>query len=159
MSSTANRLAFAAVATVGLMWPVLVLSATATADPAVGPGVPCLSMVQNFAAAPSAIPDSLQTAASALAAPEPAAPVPPVPVTSLMQGLTALAAPNPAPAPLTPAPPVAAARVVDAAAVAPAAAPPVPLAAPPLVRGLPPPLSGLARASQAPINLFPARRG
>ena len=33
MSRTTNRLAFTVVATVGLMWPVLVLSATAAADP------------------------------------------------------------------------------------------------------------------------------
>jgi hypothetical protein len=84
MSRTTNRLAFTAVATVGLLWPVLVLSATATAEPAASPGVPCLDMVQNFAAAPSAIPESLQTAASALGAPEQAAALPPVPVTSLL---------------------------------------------------------------------------
>jgi hypothetical protein len=79
-SRTTNRLAFAAVATVGLMWPVLVLSATATADPAARPGVPCLDMVQSFAASPSAVPDALQTAADALAPPAPPARVPaPVP--------------------------------------------------------------------------------
>jgi hypothetical protein len=65
---------------VGLMWPVLVLSATATADPSARPGVPCLDMVQSFAASPSAVPDALQTAADALAPPAPPARVPaPVP--------------------------------------------------------------------------------
>jgi hypothetical protein len=150
ISRTANRLAFTAVATVGLMWPGLVLIATATADPAASPGVPCMDMVQNFAAAPSAIPESLQTAASALAAPEPDAPLPPVPLTSLVEGLTAVAAPNPAPV-VPPPPPVAAAPPADAAAVVPPPAPSVPLAAAPLA-GLPPVpvVAGLPPAPPAP---------
>src|SRR5262245_8751763 len=96
MSRTTNRLTLAAMATVGLMWPVVVLRApaTATAEPAVSPGVPCLDMVQDFAATPSAVPDALQTAASALAPPAPApAPAAPAP---------APAAPAPPPGPVPP---------------------------------------------------------
>src|SRR5437867_10510481 len=123
LSHTTNRLSLFAVATISVTWPVL-LSATAAADPAASPGVPCLSMMQSFAAAPSTVPDALQTAASVLAPPAPpppaAQPAPPVPLTSLLQGLTALAAPNPAP---VPPPPVAAAPLVDGAGGVPAAAP------------------------------------
>lgn len=158
MSRTTNRLAFTAVATVGLLWPVVVLSATASAEPAASPGVPCLDMVQNFAAVPSAIPESLQTAASALGAPEQAAPLPPVPLTSLLEGLTAVAAPNPAPvaAVVPPPPPIAAAPLAEAAGLVPPPAPPVPLAAAPLAGGLPPVppvpvVAGLPTAPPVPL--------
>jgi hypothetical protein len=102
MSRTTYRLAISAAATVGLIWPVLVPNASAAADPS--PGVPCLDMVQEFAASPLTIPESLDAAAAALGAgpaaaapaaaavPGPAVPlagapipavVPPVPVVPL----------------------------------------------------------------------------
>jgi len=120
--------------------PVLVLSATATAEPAASPGVPCLDMVQNFAAAPSAIPESLQTAASALSAPNRRRRFHRCLLTSLLAGLTNFAAPDPASvaAVVPPPPPVAAAPLADAAGLVPPPAPPVPLAAAPLAGGLPP---------------------
>jgi hypothetical protein len=157
MSRTINRLAIAAMATAGMFWPVFVLSATATADPAPSPGVPCLDMVQQFAAAPPSIPESLQTAAWALNTPVPeqAAPVPPAPAADVI-AMAAPAQPAPipeaAPAPPVAAPPVAAAPVAEAAGVDPPPAPPVPVAAAPLAGVVPPvpPVPAVAGIPPAP---------
>jgi hypothetical protein len=47
-----NRVAIMAMATAGLFCPVLMLGPTATADSATSPEVPCLDIVQQFAASP-----------------------------------------------------------------------------------------------------------
>ena len=73
MSRTTNRLAFTVVATVGLMWPRSRAERYGRGrPPAISPAVPCLDGAE-FRCRASAIPESLKTAASALAASEPAA--------------------------------------------------------------------------------------
>jgi hypothetical protein len=82
ISRTTNRLAFAAMATAGLMWPVLVLSPTATADTAPSPGVPCLDLVQAAPPPPPPAPVAAPSPADVVAMAAPAQP-PPVAVAAV----------------------------------------------------------------------------
>ena len=176
MSRTTYRLAIGAVATVGLTGQS-VLNASAAADPS--PGVPCLDMVEQFAASPQTIPESLDTAADTAAAalgagpaaaapeqaapatvpaaaPAPATPLPPVPVDSLVQGLTAAAAPGP---PVPAAPPIADAVPPPAPAI-PLAGAPIPAVVPlvPAVAGLPAAPPSTLRSPSTPRISWRRRR-
>ena len=71
MSHTVNRLALTSVATAGLYCGVLLPTPTAFAEPS--PGVPCLELMQDLAAAPEMIPQSLEGGAAALTEARPAA--------------------------------------------------------------------------------------
>ena len=141
MAGTMNRLGVTTAAAV-MVFPFVVWCGSAAAQPS--PGVPCLELMQQLAAEPPTVPESLDTAATALNSVVPEAPaLPPVPVEDVVHGVTALAAPGPVPPPFEappvvplvadalPLPPVGApaAPLVQAAAVP---APPVPLAAVPI---------------------------
>lgn len=141
MSRRAN-LTITTMASAGVIWPALVLSRTTTAEPAPSPGVPCLDMVQQFAAAPPTVPESLEAASAVLTAfPEQAASVQPVPVADVVEGVSALAAPNPAA--LVPE----AAGAPVASAVAPAPSAPVPAGGAPPVPAVAAPAAPVAEAA------------
>ncbi|MFO7164902.1 MAG: hypothetical protein DIU75_016355, partial [Mycolicibacterium hassiacum] len=141
MANTRNCLAITVIAGAGLFWPAVIAAGFAGAEPS--PGVPCLDMVQNLAASPPSIPETIDTAASALGDAAPTmAEVPPPPVEELVAAVSAAAAPAPAEAapvvppagefvPAAPGPAeavAAAAPLVEAAAPLPA---PPPAAIPP----------------------------
>ncbi len=98
MSGSITRIGVATAVTSAL-WSAALWGATAHADPS--PGVPCLDMVQQLAAEPPSVPDSLQKATTTLdsVVPQQAPALPPVPVAEVVHGMTALAAPGPGPGP------------------------------------------------------------
>ena len=135
MSRRAN-LTITTMASAGVIWPASWFPPVQRPRPSPrpSPGVPCLDMVQQFAAAPPTVPESLEAASAVLTAfPEQAASVQPVPVADVVEGVLALAAPNPAAL----VPEAAGAPVASAVAPAPSApvpaggAPPVPAVAAP----------------------------
>ena len=151
MPPTIPRLAGATAAAASMVWPFLMCCGSATAEPS--PGVPCLDLVQQLAAEPPSVPESLQTAANALnnVVPEGGPVIPPAPKADVVHGVTALAAPGPVPPPIVTDVPVAAAAATAAAPVVQAAAAPAPLAAPPVpVALLIPPVPPLSDALPAP---------
>ena len=106
MPRSTNRLALTSFAAAGLYCGALVLTPVAFAEPS--PGVPCLDLVSDLAAAPEIIPQSLEGGTAALNE----ALVPVAPVESAAPLIEAAAVPAPpvedvAPAAAVPATPVA----------------------------------------------------